>query len=106
LLYAFADPIFGILFVAVFALPVIAYGIYSVRSVRSTGVLPFRSTEAEKEKPYRDTQLMYQDTLAEFAKSFDVVRGTLLLENRIKAYMNDGLSKEEAISKLAEDVDY
>lgn len=106
LLYALADPILGILFVAVFALPVFAYGIYSVRSFRSTGVLPFARTAVEKQKPYQDTQLMYQDTLAEFAKSFGVVRGTLLLENRIKAYMNDGLSKEEAIRKLAEDIDY
>jgi uncharacterized membrane protein YccF (DUF307 family) len=106
LLYALADPILGILFVAVFALPVFAYGIYSVRSFRSTGVLPFARTAVEKQKPYQDTQLMYQDTLAEFAKSFGVVRGTLLLQNRIKAYMNDGLSKEEAIRKLAEDIDY
>jgi hypothetical protein len=49
---------------------------------------------------------MYQDTLAEFVKSFGAVRGTLMLENRLKAYMNDGLSKEEAIRKLAEDINY
>ena len=105
-LYALAVPIFGILFIVVFAVPVIAYGIYSVRTSQSTGGFPFEGTAVEKQKQYQDTQLMYQDTLAEFAKSFGVVRGTLMLENRIKAYMIDGLSKEEAIRKLAEDVGY
>ncbi len=100
-----ASPVLGVLFIAVFALPVFAYGIYSVRSSGSTGGFPSESDTIERRKP-EDTQLMYQDTLAEFVKSFGVVRGTLMLENRLKAYMNYGLSKEEAVRKLAEDIDY
>jgi len=34
------------------------------------------------------------------------VRGSLMLENRIKVYMKDGLNKEEAIRKFAEDEGY
>ena len=98
-LYALADPTWGILFTVVFAVPVTAYGVYSVRASRSTGGFPSEETAAEKQK-------QYQDTLTEYVKSFGVVRGTLMLENRIKAYMNDGLSKEEAVRKLAEDIEY
>ncbi len=104
-LYALADPLLGILFIVVFAVPVIAYGIYSIRTSQSTGGFPFESDTVERQKP-EDTQLMYQDTLAEFVRSFGVVRGTLMLENRLKAYMNDGLSKEEAVRRLAEAIDY
>jgi len=105
MLYALADPLWGILFIVVLPVPIIAYGIYSIRKSQSTGGFPFESDTIERPKP-EDTQLMYQDTLTEFVKSFGVVRGTLMLENRIKAYMNDGLSKEEAVRKLAEDIDY
>jgi len=105
-LYALADPTWGILFTVVFAVPVTAYGVYSVRASRSTGGFPSEETAAEKQKQYQDIHLMYQDTLTEYVKSFGVVRGTLMLENRIKAYMNDGLSKEEAVRKLAEDIEY
>jgi hypothetical protein len=105
-LYALVEPVWGILFILVFAVPIIAYGIYSVRTSQSIGSFPLGRTDIEREKSYRNTQLMYQDTLAEFVKSFGAVRGTLMLENRLKAYMNDGLSKEEAIRKLAEDINY
>jgi len=106
MLYALAVPIFGILFIVVFAVPVITYGIYSVRTSRSIDGFPFGETEVEKQKPNQDIHLVYQDTLTEYVKSLGVVRGTLMLENRIKAYMNDGFSREEAVRRLAEDVAY
>ena len=106
MLYALAVPIFGILFIVLFAVPVIAYGIYSVRTFRSIGGFPFGETGVEKQKPNQDIHLVYQDTLTEYVKSFGVVRGTLMLENRIKAYINDGFSREEAVRRLAEDIAY
>jgi hypothetical protein len=105
-LYALVAPVFGILVIAVFAVPVLAYGIHSVRASQSTGSSPFSGTAPEKPDMYQDVHLMYQDTLSEYVKNFGVVRGTLLHENRLKAYINDGFSREEAIRKLAEDMEY
>jgi hypothetical protein len=101
------NPILGFLFSAIFAVPIIIYGVRSARSSHLASAVPSERYAAfEKQKPHRAAQEMYQDTLTEFVKSFGVVRGTIMLENRIKAYINDGLSKEEAIRKLAEDIDY
>jgi hypothetical protein len=101
------DPILGILFIALLAAPIIVYGLHSVRSSYAAGAIASGEYEAvRKQKQYRATQEMYQDTLTEFVKSFGVVRGSIMLENRIKAYMQEGLSKEEAIRRLAEDVGY
>ncbi len=96
----------GILLLVLLAIPIIIYGVHSARSSSVDEDFPSEDYGVEKERPHRGTQEMYQDTLREFVKSFGVVRGTLMHENRIKAYMKDGLSKEEAIRRLAEDIEY
>ena len=100
------DPVVGILFTLVIAVPAIAYGVYSARSSQAADDSSFANSSVEKQKLDQDPQLMYQYTLAEYVKSFGVVRGTLMLDNRIKAYMNDGFSREEAVRRLAEDMAY
>jgi hypothetical protein len=105
-LFMLGDPMWGILFIVVLAVPIIVYGVYLARSSQTTGGFLFESSAVDRQKLDQDPQLMYQDTLREFVKSFGVVRGTLMHENRIKAYMKDGLSKEEAIRQLAEDINY
>jgi len=44
--------------------------------------------------------------LNEFAKSSGGIHGSIMLENRLRSYMKEGLSREEAIRKLAEDQGY
>ncbi len=105
-LFMLGDPTWGILFIVVLAVPIIVYGVYLARSSQTAGSFLFESTALERQKLDQAPQLLYQDTLREFVKSFGVVRGTLMHENRIKAYMKDGLSKEEAIRQLAEDISY
>lgn len=105
-LFMLGDPTWGILFIVVLAVPIIVYGVHLARSSQTAGGFLFESTALERQKLDQAPQLLYQDTLGEFVKSFGVVRGTLMHENRIKAYMKDGLSKEEAIRQLAEDISY
>jgi len=105
-LFMVGDPVVGILFTLVIAVPAIAYGVYSARSSQAADDSSFANSSVEKQKLDQDPQLMYQYTLAEYVKSFGVVRGTLMLDNRIKAYMNDGFSREEAVRRLAEDMAY
>ena len=100
------DLAVGILFILVISVPAFAYGIYSARSSQVAGGTPSENTAVERQKPDQDPHQMYQETLAEYVKSFGVVRGAMMLENRIKAYLNDGFSREEAIKKLAEDLAY
>jgi hypothetical protein len=105
-LFMVGDLGLGILFILVIAVPAIAYGVYSARSSQAAVGAASESTEVESQKPDQDPHQMYQETLAEYVKSFGVVRGSFMLENRIKAYMNDGSSREEAIRKLAADLAY
>jgi len=105
-LFMVGDLAVGILFILVISVPAFAYGIYSARSSQVAGGTPSENTAVERQKPDQDPHQMYQETLAEYVKSFGVVRGAMMLENRIKAYLNDGFSREEAIKKLAEDLAY
>ena len=105
-LYMLVDPVVGILAIAVLPVPIIVYGVYSARSSQMVHAFPSESAAAEKQKPHRTTQEMYQDTAAEFVKSFGAVHGILMLENRIEAYMKEGLSREEAIRKIVEDLSF
>jgi glycerol uptake facilitator-like aquaporin len=102
--FMLASLVAGLVF-AVVAVLIIIYGVYSARSSQMVGAFPSESTVAEK-KSRRTTQEMYQDTVAEFIKSFGAVHGILMLENRIEAYTNEGLSREEAIRKIVEDLGY
>jgi len=105
--FMLANLVLGFLWIAFFAVPTIVYGLHSARRSDSKGALPFREqTATPKEKPYRPVQEIYQDMLAEFVRSFGMVHGSLMLENRIKAYMKDGLNREEAIRRFAEDEGY
>ena len=102
-----ANPIFGIFLIAFLAVPIIIYGVYSAR--RPHGKAPFRSAEYaafRADKYSRTTQEIYRDTLNEFVKSYGPVHGSIMLENRLKAYMKEGFSREEAIRRLAEDQGY
>lgn len=105
--FVIASPVLGILWIALFAVPTIVYGLYSARRSNNRRAFLFREqTASRKEKPYRPVQEIYQDLLADFVRSFGMVHGSLMLENRIKAYMEEGLSREESIRKFAEDEGY
>jgi hypothetical protein len=102
-----AYPIIGVLWIAFFAVPTIVYGVYAGRQSQNKGALPFgEQATTRKDKLDRSAQETYQDLLIEFARSFGAARGSLLLENRIKAYMKEGLNREEAVRRFAEDEGY
>lgn len=97
----------GILLIAFIAVPIIIYGVHSARQSQNEGAFSFgEPATARKDWPDRPAQETYQDLLTEFARSFGAARGSLLLENRIKAYMKEGLNREEAIRRFAEDEGY
>jgi hypothetical protein len=103
----FFSPIFGLLFIGVFAVPIILYGVYrSRRFPHGESSIPTDYAVARGEMRSRTAHETYQAMLTEFIKSFGMAHGTMLLENRIKAYMEDGLSREEAIIQFAEDEGY
>lgn len=94
------EPIFGILWIALFAVPVLAYGIYRTRQAYG------KAEVALERKPQKSSHEIYQGMLTEYTKSFGASSGSVLLENRLGSYMRDGLSREEAVRKLAEDEGY
>ncbi len=101
------EPVFGVFFIAFLAVPIIIYGIYSVR--QSHGISASASAEyagAYEEKSRRTTQEIYRDTLNEFVKSYGAVHGSIMLENRLRAYVKEGYSRNEAVRRLAEDQGY
>jgi len=102
-----AEPIVGVFMIAFLAAPIIIYGVYSVRRPKGEWAIPSAEyARIHEEKSRRTTQIIYRDTLNEFVKSYGMVHGSIMLENRLKAYAKDGYSREEAIRRLAEDQGY
>ncbi len=97
-------PVIGILTIALFAAPLIVYGVHSLRRPYRQG-LPLSGgyIAVNEEKPFRTTQEIHRDLLDEFVKSYGGVHGSIMLENRLKSYMKEGFSREAAIRQLAED---
>ena len=100
-------PILGVFLIAFVAAPIIIYGVYSAR--RLNGKQAFPSPEYAKideEKSHRTSQEIYRDTLNEFVKSCGLVHGSIMLENRLKAYVKEGYSRDEAVRRLTKDQGY
>ena len=105
--FVVAYPILGVLWIVFFAVPAVVYGTYSARQSQNKRALPFRARVTPRRgKQHRPAHEMYQDLLTEFARSFGVARGSMMLESQIKGYMKHGLNREEAIRKFAQDEGY
>lgn len=103
----FFSPVGGLLWIGVFAVPTILYGVYRSRRLpRGDLSAPTDYAMARGEMRSRTAHETYQEVLTEFVKSFGMTHGSMMLENRIKAYMESGLSREEAILAFAEDEGY
>jgi len=97
-------PIVGVFLIAFVATPIIIYGVYSARRLDGKrAVPPPGHAKVGEEKSHRTTQEIYRDTLNEFVKSFGMAHGSIMLENRLKAYVKEGYTREEAVRRLAED---
>jgi len=101
-----AHPIAGALWIMLFAVPVIIYGVYKIGHFYKESIPYAEHAEARETRTDRTTQEIYLYMLAEFIRCFGQVHGHVMLENRIKAYVERGLSREEAIRRFAEDGGY
>ena len=96
----FMDPIGGVLFLAFLALPVTVYGILKSRRFFRQEDLTYG--EKEPDASFRQIEAK---VVSEYTKAYRV-HASILLENRLKSYMKEGISYKEAMRKLAEDEGY
>jgi len=97
---------YGAIIFLVFSLPFIAYGIYILTSSSESSAPSIQ--EMEKENAARraedivsvDVESLYWGLWREYLRTIGV-NGPMILERRIHEYMRQGLSKEEAIRRLA-----
>lgn len=100
------EPILGVFMIVFLAVPIIVYGFYSARRSNEESAVASAEYARIHEKSRRTTQEIYRDTLNEFVKSYGLVHGSIMLENRLKTYAEEGYSREEAVRRLAEDQGY
>ena len=93
-------PIAGVLWIAFLAVPLIVYGILKSRRFFRQEDL----TYGEK-KPEVSFQEIEAKVVSEYTKAYRV-HASVLLENRLKSYIKEGISYEEALRRLAEDEGY
>ncbi len=105
--YLLIVPVLGVFVIAFVATPIIIYGIYSARRLDGKQASPpLEYAKLDEEKSDRTSQEIYRDTLNEFVRSYGLVHGSIMLENRLKAYVKEGYSRDEAVRRLAEDQGY
>jgi len=94
------DPILGILWIVFLSVPVIVYGIHKSRRFSRQEDLIY-----EENKPEASFQEIQAKVVSEYSKAY---RGhaSVMLENRLKSYVKEGLSYEEALRRLAKDEGY
>jgi len=92
-------PMVGILWIVFLSVPAMAYGILKRRRFRQEYL-----TYGEK-KPEASFQQIEAKVVSEYTKTYRV-HASVLLENRLKSYMKEGMSYEEALRRLAEDEGY
>lgn len=102
------EPIAGVLFIVLLAVPVLIYSVIRGRRLSGEGAGVFERLEKPdgQETQQKSSQEIYQSMLIEFSKSYGMPHGPIILENRLKSYMRRGLGREEAVRKLAEDEGY
>lgn len=106
LLISAASFLLGVLFILIFSLPFIAYGLYILKrpleSFAPTVQEIEEGREARKEEGMisANAEFLYWKLWREYVRTMGVA-GITILEKRIHDYMNQGLSKEEAIKKLS-----
>jgi len=71
-----------------------------LKHVERTGVIPEFKVE-EKPKPPVDVDLLYERLIHTYSTLYG--RGARMVERKIQSYMKEGLNREEAIKKLAEE---
>ena len=71
-----------------------------LKYVEQTGVIPEFKVE-EEPKPPVDVDALYQRLIRTYSAVYG--RGARMVERKIQSYMKTGLSREEAIKKLAEE---
>jgi len=93
-------PIAGVLWIAFLSVPIIVYGILKSRRFFRQEDL----TYGEK-KPEASFRQIEAKVVSEYTKAY---RGYayVLLENRLKSYIKEGISYEEALRRLAKDEGY
>jgi len=103
--FLFAEPTVGVLWIALFALPVMVYGLYKIRRFYRSEDLVFEAERPRGEESQKPSIEIYQGMLTEYTRSYGM-HGSFLLENRLKSYMRDGLSRDEALRKMAKEEGY
>jgi len=101
------QPFMGAFMIVILGLPMLAYGFYKRRLyVKDTSarVEGEKTTVEEKSQPM--SQDIYLGMLIEYTRMFGTVHASIMLENEVRSYMETGLTREEAIRKLAEDRGY
>lgn len=105
LLFFAVSPLFGVFFILIFSLPFIAYGLYNLKrplkSLAPTIQEIQETREARKEEGSIsvDAESLYWRMWREYVRTMGAA-GPTILERRIRAYMDKGLSLDEAIKKL------
>jgi len=94
------SPVEGILWIAFLAVPITVYGIVKSRRVFRQEDLTY--IERKPEPSFRQIEAK---VVSEYTKAYRV-HASVLLENRLKSYMKDGMRYEEAMRKLAKDEGY
>lgn len=108
LLASVQSPAAGLFFILISSVPLIAYGLYLLkRPLQSSAPTIQEIQERRKAREEGgmisvDAEFLYWRIWADYVRGIGVA-GPMILERRIRSYMNQGLSQEEAIKKLAKE---
>jgi DNA-directed RNA polymerase subunit RPC12/RpoP len=96
---------YGAIIFLLFSLPFIVYGVYILKSSKESSVQTVQEIEEEAAREAEnmlpaDVESLYWRLWREYARTMGL-GGPTILERRIHQYMSQGMSKEEAIRRLA-----
>ena len=97
----------GVFFIGVFALPLIAWGIYRTTHLPKAVTIKERNEAIKREMEFRKTmgsvssKSLYGRLLSDLQRSYGPMLGTELLERRISYYVLAGKTRREALITLA-----
>jgi hypothetical protein len=101
LFFIITSPVLGIGWIAFVAVPTIAYGFYKTRRIRQEVEVHSSPEEVAGNLVDEELRFAYRDLLVKYMRMFGPLHGTLIFERQIERYMSAGLSREEAVRKLA-----
>jgi len=103
----------GVFFIGVFALPFLAWGIYRTTHLPQALTIKDRNEEIKKETEFRKAfgseaagHELYARLANESIRNYGPMLGYEILERRIGYYMLSGMTRSEAVRKLAEEYSY